>query len=62
MKYLKLFEENLNISDDMYKELREEFYFLIADNFAHHEDDYPGVEATADDAVQIVKEFIKKIK
>ena len=54
--------ENLNISDVMYSELREKFFYLIAGNFAHHKDDYPDVEIAADDAIELVKEFIQKLK
>ena len=56
------FNENLNISDVMYSELREKFFNLIADSFAHHKDDYPDVEIAADDAIELVKEFIQKLK
>jgi len=50
--------KKLIISDIMYSELREKFFHLIAGSFAHHEDDYPDVEIAADDAIEIVKEFI----
>ena len=56
------FNENLNISDVMYSELREKLFYLIAGSFAHHEDDYPDVEIAADDAIELVKEFIQKLK
>ena len=56
------FNENLNISDVMYSELREKFFYLIAGSFAHHDDDYPDVEIAADDAIELVKEFIQKLK
>ena len=64
-KHIKSFNEateNLNISDVMYSELREKFFYLIAGSFAHHEDDYPDVEIAADDAIELVKEFIQKLK
>jgi len=48
-------------TDIMYNELREKFFHLIAGSFAHHEDDYPDVENTADDAIELVKEFIQKL-
>ena len=66
MKHLKTSKElnesseNLNISDVMYVELREKFFHLFADSFAHHEDDYPDVEIAVDDAIELVKEFIQK--
>lgn len=62
-KHLKGFNEHVgDISDDMYKELREELYILIADNFGNHADDYPHIETTTDDALEIVKSFINKLK
>ena len=53
--------ENLNISDVIESELRQDFYNLIAGDWANHEDDYPYVEQTVDECVEIVKKYINKI-
>jgi len=68
MKHLKTpqelneVSENLNISDVMYSELREEIRDIIASDWANHEDDYPIIEETADACMETIKEFFNKLK
>ena len=38
-------------------QLRYEFYRLIASDWAKHEDDYPYVEQTVDDCIEIIKKY-----
>jgi hypothetical protein len=54
-------QENLNISDVMYSELREKIRNIIASDWANHEDDYPYIEQTADECMETIKEFLNKL-
>jgi hypothetical protein len=58
MKIKKFLEEN---STDELVELRQQFYQLIASDWAKHEDDYPYIEQTVDDCIELVKQYLKKI-
>ena len=51
-------QENLNISDVMYSELRQKIRDIIASDWANHEDDYPYIERTADECMETIKEFL----
>ena len=59
MKILKFNEENTYSNEE--SELWQEFYNLIASDWAKHEDDYPEVEQTADECLEIVKRHINKL-
>ena len=60
---IKRFNENseLNISDVMYSELREKIRNIIASDWANHEDDYPYIENTADECMEVITDFMKKL-
>jgi len=58
MKIQKFNEENTYT--DAESELWQEFYNLIAEDWCKHEDDYPYVEQTADECLEIVKRYINK--
>jgi hypothetical protein len=63
-RHIKSFNEateNLNISDVMYSELREKIRNIIASDWANHEDDYPYIENTADECMEVITDFLKNL-
>ena len=62
MKIQKFNEDNEEkVFSDAESKLWQEFYNLIASDWAKHEDDYPYVEQTVDECLEIVKKYINKL-